>query len=735
MNDETADMQLGAAGVPLLDPAQLNAAQLDAVTSTEGFVRVIAGAGSGKTRALAHRFAYLVNDLGIMPGNILCVTFTSKAAHEMRQRIHQLTGDNDTGYVNTFHGFCVSVLREDSHVVSYPKNFLVLDNADIDQMLALIYEERGITLRDMTFSQARDMIEVQKLFKRPKYFLDLVNMSLESVQRKYESAQTVEDVIFFGYLYQQKKCFGLDYNDLIKFTLHIFELDEEVALKWQQRLEYVMIDEFQDIDGLQYELMEALTGFHGNLFVVGDPDQTIYTWRGANVRYLLDFDMAHPGTKTIMMNDNYRSTPQVVAASNALIAQNAQRMSKELVSQRGNGPKPVCHHAKDAAGEGRWIAEQIECLRAEGVAYRDIAVLYRAHYVTRSVEEALQQADIPFQINSGMRFFDRTEVKDALAYLRMVAFADDLSFARIVNKPKRNMGEKRMRFLAEEAQARQCSLFDALVVNLDHPIMAGTQARAFADLVNKYALEAFSMRVSELLAALLDESGYERALRTEGSQERLDNLAELRQSVFDYETSCGEEATLENYLSHVALFSNLDVSYGKDKVRLMTVHAAKGLEFDQVFLCGMNEGIFPSRKVRTLSSMEEERRLAFVAMTRACDALYLTCADGSNLDGSPRYPSRFIFDIGDANLTFTEPLPEQLVKQAKGEISRKTRKLRDAAEGPRYSCGDYVKHAVFGKGEIVDIDMDRGSYLVLFEGLDTPRSLSWKAKLDPASSD
>ena len=240
--------------------AGLNRAQHEAVTATEGYVRVIAGAGSGKTRALSHRFAYLVNELGILPGNILCVTFTNKSANEIRQRIHALTGDNDTGYINTFHGFCVSVLQEDSHAVQYPKSFLVLDNSDIDAMLGIIYEERGLTLRDMTYSAARDMIEIRKLFKEPEYYKDMITMSLDTLREKYERADTAGDIIFYGYLYQEKKCFGLDYNDLIKFSLYIFEQHEDIRLKWQQRLEYIMIDMLQDIDALQYELMEVLCG-------------------------------------------------------------------------------------------------------------------------------------------------------------------------------------------------------------------------------------------------------------------------------------------------------------------------------------------------------------------------------------------------------------------------------------------------------------------------------------------
>ena len=285
----------------------LNQTQLEAVSATEGYIRVIAGAGSGKTRALTHRFAFLVNEVGILPGNILCVTFTNKAADEMRQRIHLLTGDNDTGYICTFHSFCVSVLQEDSFAVQYPKSFLVLDNSDIDDMLRIIYAERVLTLRDMTFRAARDMIEIQKLFKKPDYYLDMITMSLDTLHEKYMQATETKDIIFYGYLYQEKKCFGLDYNDLIKFVLYIFSQNREIKLKWQKRLEYIMIDEFQDIDLLQYELMENLCGYHNNLFIVGDPDQTIYTWRGANVKYLLDFDKNFPNVRTIMMNENYRS--------------------------------------------------------------------------------------------------------------------------------------------------------------------------------------------------------------------------------------------------------------------------------------------------------------------------------------------------------------------------------------------------------------------------------------------
>lgn len=581
----------------------LNASQLEAVTSTEGFIRVIAGAGSGKTRALARRFAYLVNEIGILPGNILCVTFTNKSANEMRQRIHNLTGDNDTGYISTFHSFCVSVLQEDSHALQYPKSFLVLDNSDIDSMLKIIYEERGLTLRNMTFSKARDMIEIRKLIKEPEYYLDMLNMSLDTLRQKYLTATEPSDIIFYGYLYQEKKCFGLDYNDLIKFTLYIFEQNEAVKIKWQQRLEYIMIDEFQDIDELQYKLMSVLCGYHKNLFIVGDPDQTIYTWRGANVRYLLDFDKIFPSVKTIMMMQNYRSTPQIVSVVNDLIDKNKFRIKKNLMPTIADGRKVICHHADTSEREAMWIAEQIQALHGEGTSYREITVLYRAHYITRIVEEVFLREKIPYAIYSGVQFFNRMEIKDALAYLRLIAYKDDLAFLRVVNVPKRNFGERRIKFLQEYAVKHQCSLYISLETNLDNEIFKGTKAAQFVALIENFAANYAERQISELLAAILNESGYEKMLRTEGSQERLDNLAELKQSVYEYETSCGEESTLEHYLSHVALFTNNDAADNSDKVKLMTVHSAKGLEFPYVFLCAMNEGVFPSKKTDTIQKM------------------------------------------------------------------------------------------------------------------------------------
>lgn len=719
-------------GLEILDG--LNKAQREAVTETEGYVRVLAGAGSGKTRALSHRFAYLVNEIGIMPGNILCVTFTNKSAAEMRKRIHLLTGDNDTGYINTFHGFCVSVLQEDSYAVQYPKSFLVLDNSDIDAMLKMIYEERKLSLRDMTFAKARDMIEIRKIFTEPEYYRDMIAMSQEAIQEKYERATEPKDIIFYGYLYQEKKCFGLDYNDLIKFTLYIFEQKEDLRLKWQKRLEYIMIDEFQDIDELQYRLMKILCGYHQNLFVVGDPDQTIYTWRGANIRFIQNFDQEFRPCRTIYMMENYRSTPEILAAANDLIAHNRCRIDKKLIPTIPAGASVLCSSNDSPEMEAKWIAQEVEKLHEKDVPYRDMAVLYRAHYLTRSLEEVFMKEEVPYALYSGVHFFDRKEIKDALSYLRMIAYRDDLSFRRIANVPKRNLGERRMAFLQEYAEQNQCSLYDALKTNLDHELMKGTKAGKFVDLIEEFSASYSGRPVSEVLSALLDASGYEEMLRTEGSQERLDNLAELKQAIYEYETSCGEEAMLEHYLARVALFTNSDTAEPGDKVKLMTVHAAKGLEFPYVFLCGLNEGVFPSRKTRTEQAMEEERRLAFVAVTRAQKRLYLSAASGVNFDATFRYPSRFLLEIDDQLLEYAKPVAESAKKDAWRYIRGMDRHMEHGQAGQKaaFAKGDRVLHRIMGKGEILDINGDKGAYLIAFEDMDTPREISFKAKLEKA---
>lgn len=708
----------------------LNPQQLEAVTSTEGYIRVIAGAGSGKTRALSHRFAYLVNEIGILPSNILCVTFSNKSANEMKKRIRALTGDSDTGYISTFHSFCVSVLQEDISTVQYPKNFIVLDNADIDRMLKVIYEERGLSMRDMTFSAARDMIEMRKCISDPLYYEPMLALSIDELRQKYMDSVSPRDIIFWGYVYQEKKCFALDYNDLINFVLHIFNISPEVRLKWQERLEYIMIDEYQDIDELQYRLMRALCPGHNNLFIVGDPDQTIYTWRGASVKYILDFGKDFPDVKTIMMNSNYRSTPQIIGAANDLIARNLARVKKDLVSMREDGPLPVYHHAKTTEAEARWIAAEIKRLADCGVPYSDVAILYRAHYISRTLEDVFMDEELPFTLFSGVGFFDRAEIRDALAYLRMAVYKDDLAFLRTVNTPKRNIGQRRMQYLQELSADMNISLYEALRLSCEDELFKATKARAFIDLIEEFSARAHTTPLTELMALMLDRSGYEAALRLEGSQTRLDNLAELKQSIHEFEQSFGEDFTPEDYLARVALLSSQDAADSKNAVKLMTVHTAKGLEFPYVFICGLNEGAFPSKKTANTEGMEEERRLAFVAMTRAEKALYLTDAEGRNHDGSFRYPSRFIFNIDRQLLQYTSELDAGLVDEAGAFIRSSERDMTAVESAAGFAVGDRVRHAVMGEGSILEVDEDKKAFVIKYDSISTPRKISFKAKLE-----
>ena len=716
----------------------LNASQREAVTSTEGFVRVIAGAGSGKTRALSHRFAYLVNEIGVLPENILCVTFTNKAAAEMKARIRKIAGINSSGYIATFHSFCVSILQEDSYAIGYPKSFLVLDNGDIDAMLRIIYDERNLTLRDKTFSDARDMFEMKKTRDMPLYYTDMIALPLETLKQKYDAATEIEDILFYGYLYQEKKSFALDYNDLIVFVLHIFETNETVRKKWQERLEYILIDEFQDIDDIQYRLMKVLCDYHKNVFVVGDPDQTIYTWRGANIRYLLDFDKNFEPTKTIVMNENYRSTKQILSVANSLISKNKVRMEKQLTipfEGRGRdeaasrGILPVYNHSKKQEDEAEWISEQIVQLHDMGEKYSDIAILYRAHYVSRTIEEVLEKQKIPFTMYSGIRFFDREEVKDALSYVRLCVYKDDFSFRRIVNKPRRNIGKTRIEKIEERARLDgkegNVSLYDTLckMVDENSEILYGTGAKEFVEMIERFSRAMNEIPASDMLSALLDESGYEAMLRTEGSQTRLDNLAELKQAVYDFEISCGEECNAEYFLKRVALFSGMETREGADAVKLMTVHTAKGLEFQNVFLCAMSEGIFPSQKTKDPFSMEEERRLCFVALTRAKKRLFLSDSEGRNLNGSVCYPSRFVFDIDRSLLEYTSPLPENFISSAMDAISHFDTILEAREKTSALKAGDEVTHAVLGRGVILEVSEKDGAFLIKFDMLPTPRKL------------
>lgn len=697
----------------------LNERQLDAVTTTEGYVRIIAGAGTGKTKALTHRYAYLVNELGISTSNILCVTFTNKAAREMSKRIRQMIGDSDTGYICTFHGFCVKLLREDIHAINFPQNFVVMDDEDTEEILKTVYENAHIQSRTYTFDSARDHITALK--SQMLHIPYLAEIGNEKLLADYEKAEKVEDKVFLGYLYEQKKVYGLDYDDLITIALYILQTDETKRIKWQERMMYVMVDEFQDVSSSQYALAEILSGYHRNLFIVGDPDQTIYTWRGAQIEYILEFDETHENTRTIFLDTNYRSTPEILAVSNSLIEKNKKRLPHRLEAYKESGRRPIYIHSRTTGDEAQWMTSEIQRLVSEGASYNEMAVLYRSHFVSRNIEESFIKAKIPYTLYSGVEFYKRKEIKDVLAYLRMIVYSDDLSFRRVINEPKRNFGKKRMALVKAYAESHRCSLYNGLLDILEDKTIKSTGAAAFVDTIDAFKKTYKEKSLSDLVTEVLDQTGYEAMLRQSGEQERLDNLAEFKQSVDEYEKTSGEENTLEEYLQSIALYTNNDREKDKETVSMMTVHTAKGLEFPYVFVCGMNEGIFPSKHVDTEERLEEERRMAYVAFTRAEKALYISDAEGLNYDESFRYPSRFIFNIDRDVIDYAQDLPKRLVDDAMSYIA--ANESRICPSDTEFSVGDRVMHKVFGEGTITAMRTDIGCYVIKFDKMATERNL------------
>lgn len=698
---------------------ELNEQQREAVTTTEGYVRIIAGAGTGKTKALTYRYAYLVDELGISTSNILCVTFTNKAAREMSKRIRQMIGDSDTGYICTFHGFCVKLLREDIHAINYPQNFVVMDSEDTEEILKTVYENAHIQSRTYTFDMARDHISAMK--NEMQHIAYLADISNDRLLADYENASDIPEKVFLGYLYEQKKVYGLDYDDLITIALHILRTDAEKCRKWQDRMMYVMVDEFQDVSGNQYALAEILSGYHRNLFIVGDPDQTIYTWRGARIEYILNFDAEHEDTKTVFLDVNYRSIPEILAVSNSLIEKNKKRLPHRLEAYKKSGRRPQYIHSKTTGDEARWMTAEIQKLISTGNSYSDIAVIYRSHFVSRSIEEAFIKSKIPYTLYSGVEFYKRKEIKDVLAYLRMIVYSDDLSFRRVINEPKRNFGKKRMALLKAYADSHRCSLYNALLDLLEEKSVKTTGATVFVDIIEGFKKTYKEKKLTDLVTEILEQTGYEVMLRQSGEQERLDNLAELKQSIDEFEKTSGEENTLEEYLQSIALYTNSDKEQDKETVKMMTIHTAKGLEFPYVFVCGVNEGIFPSKHVDTEDMLEEERRMAYVACTRAERGLYISDAEGLNYDDSFRYPSRFIFNIDLDSIDYVNELPQRLVDDTKSYIA--ANEARIYPPDTELKPGDRVRHKVFGEGVITDIRGDIGCYVIKFDKVATERNL------------
>lgn len=686
----------------------LNAKQLEAVEATEGRVKVVAGAGSGKTSVLVHRYAYLVNELGIDPNNILCMTFTNKAASEMKNRIGKLTASyNVNDFVCTIHGFCVKFIRKEGYRIGFPKNFSVMDEEDQKMLAIQVMDECGISRSQDTVKNF--LINIARGKKSAPYISDLWVGKIEN------KTYYAED--FYKYVMKQLKSFSLAFDDLMHVTCYILSNFEEARLFWQDKLNYIMIDEAQDCNDEEWKIIEILAGLYENLFIVGDPDQCIYEWRGATPKYFVDFK----ADQQIILDENYRSTPNILNVANSIIVHNKMRIDKELITHLADGKIVLHYHGKDEKDEGRWIAEQIQRLIEAGAEPKDFAILYRSSYLSRSVEQALVEKGLKYTVWGGVRFFERKEIKDSLAYLRLLAFEDDMSFMRIINLPKRSFGKASMTKLQSIADEKECSLMEALRLSIDRPEYDKKQLRNFLSLFENARDIRKTSSISDLFEYLLSESGLKEELRFTVDEERLENIAELASSIKYYEelNENEDDVSLETYLQDIALYTNADYKKDGSSIRLMTIHQSKGLEFPYVFVCGLSEGIFPNHRSireRGRRGEEEERRLMYVAVTRAEKALFLTESEGFNrATKSSKYPSRFLMEIG-ANLLEVEgnidPIllegTKNLVKQIEDEVYP-----QQSVAG--FAIGDKVEHKVFGVGVVIEATPGRDSYKVQFE--------------------
>ncbi|MDE5756162.1 MAG: UvrD-helicase domain-containing protein [Clostridia bacterium] len=703
----------------------LNEEQKQAIKTTEGYVRVVAGAGSGKTKVLTTRYVYLAKVLDIAIDNILSVTFTNKAAKEMKSRIQKYLPDENGNWIMTFHGACHKILKEEITHLSYPSNFIILDEDDQKTLLEKIYKENDLTVKDFSYKKCLNAISWYKTHHEYVSFLTDPENKVEPDGLSDWQLRTSIDFVIKKYLVEQRKNYYLDFDDLISFTLYLFSINQIVKEKWQDHFEYIQVDEFQDVSMRQYELVKILSDKHKNLFIVGDPDQTIYSWRGADVDIFLGFSSDFPSAKTILLTKNYRSSPEILNVSNSLIKHNTKRIEKDLSPVRSSWAIPQYYHAKDIKDESDWITEQILKLQEGGASLNDIAILYRANTYSRNIEEALMRKHIPYALYSGYKFYQRWEIKTALSYLRMLAFADDISFERTYNTPARGIGKKKKQLIDNYAKANDVSLYEALKVLSSNADFG--KAKEYIHIIEDGKSKIQSLNPADLLDSVLKSSGLEQSIMLDGNSERLENLNDLKNSIKEYVDTAGEKVSLADYLNDLSLLTDTDKTERQDTVKMMTVHTAKGLEFPYVFVCGLNEGIFPSTKVRTLAEMEEERRIAYVAYTRAQSELFLSDAAGYNNDNQ-LIPSRFIFDISPSLIKRQGQLNQEFIEYAKNYIAISEKRLRalepEKVEAP-LKQNDIILHNIFGKGKILQVT--KQGLKIKFK--DKERTLSTQAKI------
>ncbi|MGA0875579.1 MAG: ATP-dependent helicase [Bacilli bacterium] len=696
--------------------AQLNDKQWQAVITPKPYVRIIAGAGSGKTRVLTFRIAYLINDLHVYPEQILAITFTNKVAKEMLQRASALVPNLGSRLkIMTYHSFAARLLRREIHHLGYPKNFTILDDDDQEKLVKNIAEEKGFRRGDEIVKQALRYIAEQKSQGIPP----------GDIRIEYERFPTEKLCLSFYETYELKMraMANLDFDDLLIKAIQVLEQFPEVKARWQSYHRHILVDEFQDTNDVQYHLLQLLLHPQAHLYVVGDPDQTIYSWRGANPKIILDLTTSFP-VETIILNQNYRSTKPILDLANQLIDHNQHRVKKDLFTEITEGQAVQYFRYFDREEEAHAVVASIRRLISQGQEPKHIVILYRANYLTLPFEKALTREQIPFRIFGGMRFYQRQEIKDAIAYFKLIENPkDDLAFERIINVPRRGIGEVTFQQLKTIAMQRQLSLYEAsagLSMFAVVPTKLKAQLQPMVDVIETYKIrlqtEGINLRqeVEQYLRAL----GYIKSLESHEEEERLENIYTLLDDLEDY-LERNPEATFTSYLENISLMSSQDEIVEDNFVSLMTVHTAKGLEFAHVFVIGLNEGVFPS--LRTLDDhaflgLEEERRLCYVAFTRAKSTLTLSCAsDFSFVIGGNLIPSRFFKEAGlifkgsyqqertptGQTASFIPTQSSRLgVLHAAGAVSEPT---TNPQRKTTWEVGDACVHETFGKGVVTQI--------------------------------
>ncbi|HOJ10856.1 MAG TPA: DNA helicase PcrA [Clostridiales bacterium] len=638
---------------------KLNNEQREAVLYTEGPLLLLAGAGSGKTRVVTHRIAYLIKEKGVLPGSILAITFTNKAAREMKERVEALIGEagNDI-WISTFHAACVRILRRDIEKIGFDRSFVIFDTSDQQTVIKDCLKE--LNLNDKNYPPTNVLSEIGKAKD------ELIEP--ENFARKNESDFRMSKIAEIYKLYQQKlkQNNALDFDDIIMYTIKLFMDNPPVLEYYQKRFKYIHVDEYQDTNTAQYTLISLLAHLHRNLCVVGDDDQSIYGWRGANIRNILDFEKDFKGAKVIKLEQNYRSTKTILDAANNVIKNNMGRKKKTLWTDNDAGCKIKCFEGQNEHEEAFFAANEIKkIVQTENKDYKDFAILYRMNAQSRVLEEMLMREGIPYRIFGGLRFYDRKEIKDVLAYLRLVQnLADNYAFKRIINVPKRGIGNVTVDAVESLAAKEECSMFDITCSAGEYPDLQRSAAKLekFRNLILELRALKDTLPVSVLIGEVIEKAGILGELendKTTESESRIENIKELISAALDFEKRIDadqgewqnevEDKSLEAFLAHISLVADIDnLNEERNNVVLMTLHSAKGLEFPVVFMVGVEEGIFPSyRSLYSESELEEERRLCYVGITRAMDKLYITNTHCRTLFGKTtnNRPSRFVDEI------------------------------------------------------------------------------------------